>query len=966
MDGDIPTDATDCRFSSPCDDLLVDITERFTGACKIALKPGELCCNSWFTLQHAMSAIEIMDPKMDIRVVGARRIMCTTEHLTTGTLPLDRFEDISELIGIMDELLACVVNWLTGDSLAQSVFISMYMHCTQLICDPYLSAFCELLRHNVTRLRHFIVSTGSFDEEDHYAPTLGMPMYEPSPAFNRFLKTQQDSDCIQHSTELGRLDCTDDLIANLPELNSSTGPKLLSCLRIRLNFIRKFADFLNCLPLYARAEGGMESTNLETNSHLSSAACPGPQTYDTDTSIPYSIASLSGTEQFWISIESACANCLKSLKSLNQIAIHLVTTVSVGKSSGRGRTQPKDFSYGLPGFEPLLNQTHLPSYIPRFVVIHERPAAFTYLLKLTTHLLQILDSIQCIARLQPRMEMLSTPHPLWALLRAHGQNTCSYLTELLHGPQPLPSYPAALPVSFNSCVLSRSVCYSLYSASLHNVSLPDKPMSLQAVFVLNAWMALEPERYRLPIRNLVCETTHLADFLDLIGEHLAQIPRVYCLNRSRQRSVLIQWLEKMPSLMHECMRMQLMVAMELAKKFDWANVQQSVSPADDSFKPIDLQVVSLICYYYYHLAWDYIISGFQLELYSSYEWVPMYTFLIQLLQQLSTLMERLATLSAATISPNMEGTLHVSTDTVLRTNHCTSLDGETKEPTGDKAVCPLGRGRKKNRKGRSRHHAAPLSSEGANNNEAVDCLPDRPTLSFCWHKFCGPLSSIELLLLTVHRFLVVGTTYALRALQLDSGGDPVLDTDAPEPFVGFANAAEIYGRRLGLFLLVPNSPLMSPSGFRGSFSACKQYVTTGIFSGPTTALYEQAALNYDNARLRVQLVSARFQHDLDIMVAISGAEKTPFMEDMMQQLFGTPDRLSQLDRLANHNSVACRVLAQCPDRRPKPAANLATPGKYFFPLPSSPVQLNFDFLPSRVYPLIRLQSASSRPSVSVG
>lgn len=47
-----------------------------------------------------------------------------------------------EIIGIIDSTFACLVSWLEGHSLAQTVFINIYLHKPCVIDDRILKAFC--------------------------------------------------------------------------------------------------------------------------------------------------------------------------------------------------------------------------------------------------------------------------------------------------------------------------------------------------------------------------------------------------------------------------------------------------------------------------------------------------------------------------------------------------------------------------------------------------------------------------------------------------------------------------------------------------------------------------------------------------------------------------------------------------------------------------------------------------------
>jgi len=48
---------------------------------------------------------------------------------------------MDELIGIIDTTICCLVTWLEGHSLAQTVFTNLYLHRPSDVLDKYLKAF---------------------------------------------------------------------------------------------------------------------------------------------------------------------------------------------------------------------------------------------------------------------------------------------------------------------------------------------------------------------------------------------------------------------------------------------------------------------------------------------------------------------------------------------------------------------------------------------------------------------------------------------------------------------------------------------------------------------------------------------------------------------------------------------------------------------------------------------------------
>ncbi|XP_051923783.1 N-alpha-acetyltransferase 35, NatC auxiliary subunit [Hippocampus zosterae] len=155
----------------------VDITHDFKSSCK-ELSLGELLHDMLFGLFEAMSAIEMMDPKMDAGMIGNqvnRKVLNFEQAIKEHAI---KVKDLSlpELIGIMDTCFCCLITWLEGHSLAQTVFTCLYVHNPDLIEEPALKAFalgilkiCDIAREKVNK-------AAVFEEEDFQAMTYGFRM----------------------------------------------------------------------------------------------------------------------------------------------------------------------------------------------------------------------------------------------------------------------------------------------------------------------------------------------------------------------------------------------------------------------------------------------------------------------------------------------------------------------------------------------------------------------------------------------------------------------------------------------------------------------------------------------------------------------------------------------------------------------------------------------------------------------
>ncbi len=80
---------------------------------------GQLVHLQSFTLYDAMSAIEIMDPRMDTGML-----------VEESPKKFDIFKRISaeQSLGIMDRLVTREMAWISGHSLSQTVYTCIYFH----------------------------------------------------------------------------------------------------------------------------------------------------------------------------------------------------------------------------------------------------------------------------------------------------------------------------------------------------------------------------------------------------------------------------------------------------------------------------------------------------------------------------------------------------------------------------------------------------------------------------------------------------------------------------------------------------------------------------------------------------------------------------------------------------------------------------------------------------------------------
>ncbi|KAI1813327.1 Mak10-domain-containing protein [Poronia punctata] len=96
-----------------------DITNIFLSSAK-SLQPGELCKDEYFTLFESVSALEVMDPKMDSGMLEEGETLDEDYDLARHLLP-------EEILGIIDRLLSHEMAWHLGHPLAQTLLTSVYL-----------------------------------------------------------------------------------------------------------------------------------------------------------------------------------------------------------------------------------------------------------------------------------------------------------------------------------------------------------------------------------------------------------------------------------------------------------------------------------------------------------------------------------------------------------------------------------------------------------------------------------------------------------------------------------------------------------------------------------------------------------------------------------------------------------------------------------------------------------------------
>jgi len=152
-----------------------EVTQPFLEACK-DLTLGELLHDQMFGLFDAMSAIEMMDPKMDSGMSTNTNPLTFDEAVDKGIIPIENMK-VADVIGILDESLCALVAWLEGHSLVQTVFTNLYSHNPDKIQNASLQSGIYCLLKLVGIIKNLISRAGVYEEEDHQPLIYGFRLY---------------------------------------------------------------------------------------------------------------------------------------------------------------------------------------------------------------------------------------------------------------------------------------------------------------------------------------------------------------------------------------------------------------------------------------------------------------------------------------------------------------------------------------------------------------------------------------------------------------------------------------------------------------------------------------------------------------------------------------------------------------------------------------------------------------------
>ncbi|CAI2353566.1 unnamed protein product [Caenorhabditis sp. 36 PRJEB53466] len=135
-----------------------DISEKLFGLCA-GLEVGELVTAPNFKLGDVMSAIELLEPKMDVGV-GTHTTLSLEEAISRGM----NSNDLPMQLAIFDATLATIVGWLEGSSLASTVWTNVLLAEVKNIPNPTFRSFAAGVNLLVRNIHSIINSVGNLEE----------------------------------------------------------------------------------------------------------------------------------------------------------------------------------------------------------------------------------------------------------------------------------------------------------------------------------------------------------------------------------------------------------------------------------------------------------------------------------------------------------------------------------------------------------------------------------------------------------------------------------------------------------------------------------------------------------------------------------------------------------------------------------------------------------------------------------
>ena len=412
-----------------------DITKEFMDACELCLEPGMIAHEPNFYLFFVMSAIDIMNPSMDIAMAKERKIVFLYDAIEDGNLPLGRFDDPKTLLGVIDELFVLFCNWLTGDSLVQTVYTCMYMHCIPIIEDNRLALFCEALRRVIIQVRRFLLASSSSKDEDFSPLTTGVPLMANTRSHFPEKKQANSYYDLPNEKIIKLLrDMNEKMTHVLNDVENALAARMLIMAHL-LEFGRRFDLLLSVID-------GDEFDDISRCAGTSSLNGDAP--FGPDYRHQQRMVTVDLVEDTCNDLESDSAHIVECSKVM-------LKSADYGKEAGPGKDNPRSEYFSIPGFEPFLTLPSLTASVQRFPRNLSRSTAFSFIGCAFTRIIGVIQQMRSL--LTGNSLNVVFLHELFSVAHNIGHNLCHSLFEK---PEVINNLQIQDACS-KSCVLSRAV-----------------------------------------------------------------------------------------------------------------------------------------------------------------------------------------------------------------------------------------------------------------------------------------------------------------------------------------------------------------------------------------------------------------------------------------------------------------------------------------------------------------------------
>nr|XP_018903163.1 PREDICTED: N-alpha-acetyltransferase 35, NatC auxiliary subunit [Bemisia tabaci] len=487
-----------------------DITEEFFSAVK-ELSLGELFHDEFFGLFEAMSAIEMMDPKMDAGMLCNRS---RVPALSADELKMEGLTE-AEQIGIIDATLACLVSWLEGHSLAQTVFTNLYMSKPHSIHDRPLRAFCIVVYNIIELLKDFVEGALVVEEEDFQPMTYGYNLYPEVP----------------HARTIGLLKEVED------ELTKSLRTSAVSSNKERHDDVVALHARIRLLRIFYQALLSLNWREADKEANIGE-------------------------------FQKLLNSCIEIIPTLQETVTRGLQPVQVENSD----------EFVMMGFDPLVNQRLLPPTFPRYTKIKSRPEAFVYLQELFGRLKQVCKVVN-----------IASFHRVLDLFVSISRS--------------------------NACIVSRSIMQILYlrqGSKNRDRDLTEKLREAARSFISPP--ALLP---RSTILNNPQSKEYVDHFIGNCALTFKGLIHLYGHNRARQRDRLAGIMDEFANLQDEAERVDAFL--------------NSITMKGDPPRTHLACFGTWMLYHTLKIMIMFLLSGFELELYSVHEYTYVFWYLYEFL-----------------------------------------------------------------------------------------------------------------------------------------------------------------------------------------------------------------------------------------------------------------------------------------------------------------------------------------------